>query len=183
MCIRDSQYIERTGRFPSHRSRWCTQEWKIRPMRRWYRNELHATRSNPVVEHIGFAHDEAWRASGKQPPQYVRRVTPLIDDHITREGCFGIIRDAGLPIPPKSACTLCFFQTKREVRAACQSDPEAFSKLVTIEEASPRYPQYRLFARKWDVRSITEQGRLTDFDNGGEPGWVTGSCMSGSCGM
>lgn len=181
-----TDYIGRTGRFPSWKSRWCTNDWKIRPIRRFYRHVLGATADNPVTEHIGFAYDEQYRVGRQDTPKYIKREYPLVEDCITRDDCLAIIKQAGWPIPPKSSCINCFYQSKKQVLAVAKSDSEAFAKLVAIEEGSHRYPKYKMFGRKWNVRSILEQKSLADFglvDDEPEPEWVTGHCMSGNCGL
>lgn len=187
-----TSYIERTGRFPGPTkgglgSRWCTTEWKVRQMRRFYVQNLKAHRkTNKIREAILFAYDERYRADRQDHPQYIDRFYPLTEAGITREACYAIIRQARWPIPPKSSCINCFFQTKDQVRAVRRSDPEAFARLMDIEESSPRYKAgYKLFARKWSVREIYEQKNLADFGfvDEPEPDWVTGSCMDGMCGM
>lgn len=182
-----TNYIKRTGRFPGPMpgSRWCTQDWKIRPMRRFYRKELGATRNNPIREAILFAYDEMYRADRQVFPKYIDQHYPLVDAGITRDACEAIIRQANWPIPPKSSCVNCFFQRKEQVRATARSDPEAFARLVEIEESSPRYEAgYKLFGRKWSVRDIIKQKNLADFGfvkEEPEPDWVTGHCMDGRC--
>ena len=181
-----SEYIKRTGRFPSWNSRWCTTDWKIRPIRRFYRETLKASAKKPVIEHIGFAYDEQWRADRGETPKYIKREYPLIDAGITREGCDAILRQANWPLPPKSSCVGCFYQSKQQVREVSKTDPEAFARLAEIEESSHRYPEYKLFGRKWTVREIIEQKGLADFGfvkDEPEPDWVSGHCMSGNCGL
>ena len=102
--------------------RWCTKDWKIRPMDRWLR-------ANPAVTEylIGIAADESHRR-----PEGVR---PLVDRHIGREDCIRIIQDAGLSVPQKSGCYICPFQTVAQLRRLWDLHPELYERVQCIEES------------------------------------------------
>lgn len=76
--------------------RWCTMEYKRRPLERW------CIENNNPEQILGIAADESHRMVGKN--------RPLCDAGITREGCYKIIEIEGLSIPRKSGCYICPFQ-------------------------------------------------------------------------
>lgn len=67
---------------------------------------------------LGISFDEIERI--KQPNvQYYSHVYPLVDMRLTRRDCVEIIRDAGLPVPHKSACWFCPFADAGRFEAIC----------------------------------------------------------------
>ena len=57
----------------------------------------------------------------------------IVDRRLYRDNCVGLIRRAGLPIPPKSACWFCPFHSLREWREMRRTRPELFDRAAALE--------------------------------------------------
>lgn len=87
-------------------TRSCTADFKIRVIGRWLKAHG-ASPTNPATIAIGISLDEIHRANTRRHEPYENIVYPLLDLRIRRTDCPRIIRSAGLPVPPKSACWFC----------------------------------------------------------------------------
>jgi len=114
--------IELYSQIPLIRARWCTTEYKIEPIKRWCkRNGYDFSQC-----FVGIAWDESHRQPDK--------IRPLVDWKITRDECARIIKDAGLPVPPKSGCWCCPFQAKHQWRRLWETRPDRYYYLAWIEQ-------------------------------------------------
>jgi hypothetical protein len=86
--------------------RQCTNDWKIRPIRKFVRRLLDVPRANRVEMWMGISIDE-WHRMRSADVQYLTNVYPLVDRRISRAGCISWLESKGLDIPPKSSCTFC----------------------------------------------------------------------------
>jgi hypothetical protein len=59
---------------------------------------------------------------------------PLLDLRLRRTDCIGIIRDAGLPVPPKSACWFCPLHSPEDWADMRRSDPDLFARACDLED-------------------------------------------------
>lgn len=132
-------------------SRSCTVDFKIEVIGRWLK-EYGASEASPATVAIGISLDEIHRANRKPRP-YEQIVYPLLDmpegtgvgEPLRRTDCERIIREAGLPIPPKSSCYFCPFHSIGEWMRQRREEPELFAKSVQVEQeisakaGSPRY--------------------------------------------
>lgn len=115
-------------------SRACTLDFKIRVLAKWLR-EHGATEAEPADVLIGFSTDEFHRSNARRAHDYEQPVYPLLELGLSRSDCQQVIRDAGLPVPPKSACFFCPFhraQTWAELR---RDEPVLFRRSVELERA------------------------------------------------
>jgi hypothetical protein len=112
---------------PSTTIRWCTSDWKIKP--------LHAAMIKPCFAVIGIAYDEKKRCRLSKDFG-IENYYPLVENKITRAGCIKIISDHGLPVPPKSGCWLCPFQPISAVKRMRDKHPELLCQLRALEDAS-----------------------------------------------
>ena len=112
--------------------RRCTDRFKIRVVGKWTRDHG-ATPEFPAVVGIGFSTDEFERATSATDLPWQAKTYPLLDLHISRRDCERIIRDAGLPQPPKSACTFCPFHSVEDWRRQAREDPAVFADSVAME--------------------------------------------------
>lgn len=113
---------------PSRVNRWCTMEYKSKPIKE-YRKSLNPNWQE-VVLILGIASDELKRAKflGHNHTYY-----PLIEKNIDRDGCIKLITQAGLPNARKSGCYLCPFQGKTQWIELYRNFPDYFSKVEQIE--------------------------------------------------
>jgi hypothetical protein len=123
---------------PSAVWRWSTRDFKVGPIQRHYRRL-----GRPIVQYLGIAFDELERMKPSRV-SYVRNEFPLVDERITREGCEEIIRRAGLPMPVKSGCFFCPFNSLDRWRWLHVEHPDLFDRSVDLEENSKHFPTQRL---------------------------------------
>jgi 3'-phosphoadenosine 5'-phosphosulfate sulfotransferase (PAPS reductase)/FAD synthetase len=123
-----SEYCIEKQVIPSRVNRWCTMEYKSKPIKQ-YRKSLNENWEE-VVLILGIANDELKRAKflGHDHTYY-----PLIEKSIDREGCIKLIAQAKLPTARKSGCYLCPFQGKAQWIELYRNYPEYFKKVEQIE--------------------------------------------------
>lgn len=143
----------------------CTIKWKIVPQDKWTsRNTLCQSaweHGRQVKKAIGFDAGENYRKTRKahsSSDQY-EYLYPLIEWGWEREECKARIQEAGLPVPPKSACIFCPNQKPDEI---ADLTPEERGRIVRMEVVAEPYNRkvHGLWRRprKRDLRpgSITE---------------------------
>lgn len=113
-------------------NRQCTGDFKISVVAKWLR-EHGATAESPATVGLGISTDEFQRARSASKLNYERLEYPLLDLRLSRLDCRRIIADVGLPIPPKSACFFCPFQSPTQWRRLKHDKPALFAQSVEIE--------------------------------------------------
>ncbi|MGW4802564.1 phosphoadenosine phosphosulfate reductase [Kitasatospora sp. NPDC004272] len=116
---------------PGRRS--CTTDFKIKVIGRWLRQHG-ASADAPATVGIGISIDEIHRANRRRSEPYEQIEYPLLDLRLRRNDCEEIIKDAGLPVPPKSSCFFCPFRTVDAWRRQRQAEPELFARAVALEK-------------------------------------------------
>jgi hypothetical protein len=112
--------------------RKCTGDFKIKVVG----DELArrgATAENPATVGMGIALEEIGRANSRSPVPHERVVYPLLELGLRRTDCQRIILDAGLPMPPKSACFFCPFHKPEDWQEQRRNTPELFEKSCELE--------------------------------------------------
>jgi site-specific recombinase XerD len=123
-------------------TRSCTADFKIRVIGRWLKAHG-ATPTNPATIAIGISLDEIHRANTRRHQPYERIVYPLLDLHIRRTDCPRIIRSAGLPVPPKSACWFCLIWNLTSLWSRCMTSvPWEKFPLLAGDEHARRWLQF-----------------------------------------
>lgn len=153
-------------------NRQCTQRFKIAPVAAELKRRG-ATRTQPAVVGLGISLDEFHRARTGSPVAHEVIVYPLLDLRLDRQDCQNIISRAGLPMPPKSSCYFCPFQTTRQWQQLRENDPESFGRAVEMEttinehrRAMGRDLVWLSAALKPLADAITDDGQLDLFDAG-----------------
>jgi hypothetical protein len=160
-------------------SRSCTVDYKVRVLNRWL-TEHGATPENPAHVAIGISTDEISRANNaKREPNEVLEYPLLTIEHrlaprgASRADCEAIIRDAGLPVPPKSSCYFCPFHRVTVWADLARTRPDLFEQAAQLEDHVNRHraPGNRLYMTKFarplrDVFATHTQGALFD-----DPAW------------
>ncbi len=113
-------------------NRACTKDFKIMVIARWLRQHG-ATKADPATVALGISLDEFQRMRTDSGIAYEKLAYPLIDLRLDRQQCTNIIRDAGLPIPPKSACWFCPFHSLRTWQEMRQNQPLLFWNACDLE--------------------------------------------------
>lgn len=114
---------------PGKRS--CTADFKIRIIEKWIKSHG-ASDTTPAITGIGISYDE-WQRMRTSKTKFQILEYPLVQAKITRDACERIIIDAGLPVPPKSACYFCPFHTVRAWAELRKTRPDLFQKSSELE--------------------------------------------------
>ena len=153
----------------------CTDKWKIRPIRKWVKEEFGA----PAMALMGISIDEAHRVHDPHWSEYAFSY-PLIERRITREECRRIIRSHGWPLPPKSGCFYCPFQSPKRWKDLYHTHPDLFWRAEAVERCNTRYPKFVMLRDGRTLRSFANglgdgASKLEDFDEGRDE--CGGSCF------
>ena len=158
-------------------NRWCTNEFKITPIRRYLRDVVGATPKRPVIMDIGFSIDEARRMANASQVRYIYKNYPLVWDHVSRTGCEDIIKRHGWPAAPKSACDFCMFRGPKYFKKMAYENPKRFQEIMELEESTWRVKHFTLLPGI----SLRE---LRDKNAGNLDAFATeGTCMEDVCGV
>lgn len=114
-------------------TRSCTHDFKIKVVGKWLKANG-ASADDPADVMIGISTDEIQRVNNKKVEPYERPIYPLIDLGLDRNACAQIIRDAGLPVPPKSSCFFCPFHRPLTWAELRRDDPDLFAKAQLLED-------------------------------------------------
>lgn len=140
---------------PSVVWRWSTRDFKVNPIYAYYRSlGVH------VYQHLGIAYDEVDRMKDSGVP-YVTNLYPLIDEKLTRDGCIQLVQEAGLPVPVKSGCFFCPFNSTGRWAWIYQNHPDLYWKAVALEENSKHFPKQRLTDQMFRERATVTLREFT----------------------
>jgi len=110
-------------------NRNCTVEFKIKPIAKWIKgNAPNCTLGK------GISIDEPHRATPSRESDGYISAYPLIGLGISRNDCLRIVREAGLPQPPKSSCWFCPYKTTDQWVTMRQEKPELFVATAELEK-------------------------------------------------
>ncbi len=144
------QRIERRGRFPDRRRRYCTSDFKRTPIERELRRYLKA---NPqfdgrIVNAMGIRRDESADRARRTPWQFNHRNSkagrawhdwlPIFD--LDEAQVFDTIRAAGqIPHPVyglglgRCSCSFCIFGSRSDLAIAARLRPDLYARYVRLE--------------------------------------------------
>lgn len=97
-----------------------------RPAGYWERVEAIVAQAPPLSDHQ--------RANNRITEPHERIVYPLLDLGLRRVDCMRIIREAGLPVPPKSSCYFCPFHRPETWHDMRRDEPDEFEKACDLED-------------------------------------------------
>ena len=123
----------RSGASGAMMGRQCTYDWKILVVIKWLRAHG-AGKRNPAMTALGISTDEMHRARTRSTHACQVLDYPLLRLRLSRAYCRQIIADAGLPIPPKSSCWFCPFQSRTQWQRLRDEQPELFNRAVLLEQ-------------------------------------------------
>lgn len=163
-------------------SRSCTADHKIKVLGKWLKAQVPKTEW-PIEVCIGISVDEIERAGrGKNEP-WEERKYPLLDLGLRRSDCAAVIRDAGLPVPPKSSCFFCPFHSMQVWGELRRDHPELFEKAALLEDTLNQRRENRgmqpvyLTRKAGRLREVVGEAGPTLFDGV----FNDGGCDEGYC--
>ena len=173
------EYSLKNHMVPGGMHRWCTDKFKIRPLKAARRALLGASAANPVESWIGIATDEPTRMKPSDDPESVNR-WPLIELGMNRADCDAVIAAAGLPIPPKSGCWFCPFTSRATWQRMKINDPEHFERALAMERNAHKRDGSPIYLPMFgSLEAVASQDALPGFDEAitAEAECVTGVCF------
>ena len=123
---------------PSKIWRWSTRDYKITPIHAYYRSL-----GTHVYEYLGIAYDEVERMKASRE-EGITSLFPLVDSRMTRADCVKLIKSARLPIPIKSGCYICPFQSIPRWHDIYVNHKDLYLKALELEESSKHFPTQKL---------------------------------------
>ena len=144
------QRIERRGKFPDPKRRWCTSDFKRTPIERELRRHLKA---NPrfrgrIINAMGLRRDESAERSKRNPWTYNNRNSkagrawydwlPIFE--FTEAQVFGTIATAGQTPHPvyslgltRCSCSFCIFGSASDLATAARLRPDLYRDYAALE--------------------------------------------------
>jgi len=114
---------------PQQWPRWCTVDWK--------KDQINKYVERPCFMNIGIDSGESHRAKLSSKGRIEYRY-PLIESEIDRQGCKDIINAHNLPVPQKSGCYICPFQSPAQLKRLRRIHPDLYCKVEQLEKQSGR---------------------------------------------
>jgi len=137
--------------------RQCTSRWKIDLVEREIRRRINK-RGSKWITQLGISIDEIIRARVDPTKRY-----PLIELGLTRADCRAIIEAEGLPVPPKSACWFCPFQSRNRWQWRAIERPEEFERACRLEEDVIRKREPNVYLTRYlqPLRTVVSGDQMT----------------------
>lgn len=118
-------YYWKYSLIPMRHLRICTEHFKVRPLLQYF--------SRPCADYLGIDAGEARRAVVRDR-EGITEVYPLVKRGIDRDGCREILRESGWPLPRKSGCFACPFQSLEEWQGLGKVAPQLARKAIALED-------------------------------------------------
>lgn len=121
----------------------CSLKWKGAPMDSWvkkkYKQEIDA--GMRITRAIGYDaglkdRKRCGGASENLNDPAFKFIYPLVEWGVDRKRCVEIIKEAGLPVPVKSACFFCPATQKDELLEMADRHPDLIVRAVAIEDTA-----------------------------------------------
>lgn len=159
---------------PARTHRWCSAKFKVQPIRAWLEEDGRL----PCRQMIGFDANEGHRAKSSGDPR-IENVFPLIERGFDRPACKRIIADAGLPIPRRSGCFYCPFQSKGQWIELKREHPKLFQIAVAIERNGAKFEQGFFLAGPKPLEEYIRSGRIRFIEEQNDLGLLRCACYDG----
>lgn len=124
---------------PSEVWRWCTRDFKIKPIHKFYK-----LLGGHIYQYIAIDYDEIRRMKDSKEPN-ITNLYPLIDAKIGRAECVKIIEAEGLKVPPKSGCDFCPFNNEERWNYIKEHHSERYIQIQKLNRNNKHYPKQSLF--------------------------------------
>jgi hypothetical protein len=175
-------------------TRSCTADFKIKVIGRWLRDHG-ASEDNKATVAVGISLDEIQRVNARIAQPYEILAYPLIGlldgrsdggtgKPLRRTDCQRIIRDAGLPVPGKSACWFCPFHRPGTWQDMRRDEPALFNRAAELEallnERRDELGRDRVYLTRFGkpLAEAIPAGQLTLAGTDDDPHCDNGWCMT-----
>lgn len=111
------------------KSAFCSGEWKRDVVYRFLRSKG----VQRCRQWLGISWEERHRARSSSR-KWAALEYPLVDRHITRDGCLRLAEAAGLPPPPKSSCWCCPHRGDKQWRLLRDRYPDDWAAAIALDE-------------------------------------------------
>lgn len=126
--------------FPDTFRRWCTRDFKVAPIHRYYRKSLKGYHIN---EYLGIDAAETRRCRVASE-DYITKYYPLVDWKMNRLDCELYIAKMKFPVVIKSGCYFCPFNSTSRWDYIRQNHPRLYRLCKKLERNSKHYPKMKL---------------------------------------
>jgi hypothetical protein len=157
---------------PGMLPKYCSNEWKRRPVERFLRS-IGIKRADVW---IGFSVDEAATRARFNHEAKFRDVYPLIEHGVSRQDCIEIVRAAGWPDPPRSACTQCPYRSNQEWIEQRDNEPADQMDAILLERELRKRDPHVYFHRSCVPLDEVDWGAEPNVKH--EPGCQSGLCFT-----
>ena len=141
--------------FPDMFKRWCTRDFKVAPIHRFYRKNFKGFMIN---EYIGIDAAETRRCR-EAKEDYITKHYPLVDWKMDRNDCLDYIMEHKFPYVIKSGCYFCPFNSLSRWDYIKKKHPKLYRMCKKLEKQSKHYAQ--------GMRLIKQNKRTDDFCGNG----------------
>lgn len=145
---------------PSFMKRWCTDKFKIRPLYKYFKK--------PCLCYIGYSWDEKHRAKNSQNKDIFNQF-PFLCLKWTRQDCIDYIKSLNMPVPIRSGCWFCPYQSKEQWILLKNKHPDLFKKAILLEKLNKKYRldnnkiPLNLSASKKSLKQLVQEGQMSLF--------------------
>lgn len=115
-------------------SRYCTSDWKVRPVKRAARAHMEAKGAKQLDMLLGMSLDEVHRMKPSRVG-YITHRYPLIDLRWKRQDTINYVHERTGRTPPRSACTFCPYRSPREWARLRDTDPDGWQQAVEVDRS------------------------------------------------
>lgn len=130
--------------FPDMFRRWCTRDFKVAPIHRFYRKKY---KGFMIQEFLGIDVGEIKRCRTAKE-DYITKHYPLVDWKMDRLDCEKYILEKKFPYVIKSGCYFCPFNSGKRLDYIEENHPELYKSTEEMEFNSKHFPKMRLIKRK-----------------------------------
>ena len=167
--------------------RQCTHQFKLRPLM-WKQRELlgkgrhDRIPAGECVIWIGISTDEAMRMKPASADWQQNR-WPLIEKRMNRNDCLRWLEQHGYPLPPRSACIGCPYNSDARWRHLRDNAPDEWADAVTLDKII-REPGGAVRGQRFMHRSLVplDQADLSTAEERGQLNLFNNEC-EGMCGV
>ena len=140
--------------FPDTFHRWCTRDFKVRPIHKFYKKNFKGYHIN---EYLGIDAAETKRCRTAQE-DFITKHYPLVDWGMNRLDCEIYIADKKFPTVIKSGCHFCPYNSQKRWDFIEKLHPKHFKLSKLLERKSKHYPGKKLIRQSKATDDICGNG-------------------------